>query len=210
MKVGRLALLVSLCSLSASSVFAASIVVNGGFESPVVTALVGYEYRTTGDSGWGWTNGGPSRGIVHFDANYQVGNLQSIGEGDQSIQLELAGDYIEQTLATEIGQVYTLSFLLGAFAPPGASALRVDLTGAAPQFFGGTALWTPNAFNFVGSSTATVLRFTNLGIPGAGFTYPHLDAVAVEAVPEPASLVLFGTGSIIVGAIRRRKATSRR
>lgn len=209
MKAGRLALLVSLCSLSATPTFAASIVVNGGFEAPVVTATVGYEYRVTGDTGWGWTNGGPSRGTVQFDTNYQVGNLQGVGEGDQAVQLELAGDYIEQALATDIGQLYNLTFLFASFVLPGTSTLLVNIGGFS-QSFTGNNLWTPYSVSFVGASTSTLLRFTNSAPVGQPYTYPHLDAIAVEAVPEPASLLLFGAGTLVLGAIRRRKSPNRR
>lgn len=202
MKVGRLAIALLMCwAFSAPSAYATSIVANGDFELPVVPAgAPGYQFRFTGDPTWEWTSGGGSafRGTVQFNADYG----QSVGAGTQSVQLEHPGDFISQVLTTIPGAVYNLSFLLASYVQPGTSSLFVTIDGGAPIPFLGTAAWTLQTYSFTADFASTTLRFES---SGSSVTYPHLDSISVEAVPEPATLLLFGTGLAAAGVRRYRQ-----
>ena len=191
------------CAIGSPSAFA-NLITNSGFETPLVNGASGYNYRYTGDAGWGWTTG--ARGAVQFNGVYAPGNLQVVGAGDQSIQLELVGDYVEQSIATTIGTTYTLSFLLGAYAPPGTSALRVSVGGIGDNFFAGDTSWDTEALNFTATLASTSIRFTNNNA-GPGFTYPHLDNISLDvaSVPAPATLAMLGLGLAALGLSLRRR-----
>ena len=189
------------CLIASSSAFANLITVNPGFETPLVTGSSGFNYRYTGDAGWGWATG--SRGAVQFNSTY----AQPIGEGNQSVQLELAGDYIEQTIGgLTVGQTYNLSFLLAAYQPPGTSSLKVSIGGVGDSFFSGGSSWASQSVNFTAALASTAFRFTNNN-SSAQFTYPHLDKISLDPtdVPAPATLALVGTGLMALAWSRRRR-----
>ncbi len=191
-------------ALAAPAAYANLITTNAGFETPLVTGPQGFNYRHTGDSGWGWTTG--TRGAVQFNATYAPANVQGVGAGTQSVQLELLGDYIEQSVATTIGQIYSLSFLLASYTPPGTSDLKVSVGGVGDTLFAGTNAWVSKAFTFTATLASTSLRFTNNNTT-AGFTYPHLDNISLDmaSVPAPATLALVGVGLAALGWSRRQR-----
>ncbi len=203
MKLKSLAQAALLAATLACPAAFANLITNGGFEAPVVNGASGYNVRTIADAGWGWTTG--SRGAVQFDATYAPGQLQTVGAGSQSVQLELVGDYIEQSIATTIGTTYNLSFLLASYAPPGVSALKVSVGGVGDSLFSGNSSWISQAFNFTATLASTSIRFTNNNLT-AGFTYPHLDSIALASVPAPATLALVGLGLAALGWTRRQRA----
>ncbi len=189
-----------LCWAFAAPPASAAIIMIDDFEAPIVTGVNGWEYRATGDPGWAWTT---STGVVHFNGSYHPGNLQSIGAGAQSIQLEITGNYIQRSIPTVAGQAYMLSFLLASYQPPGTSSLGVGIDGNPLTLFAGTTNWTTQTLGFVASGASTVIRFENRDLlPNPPWSYPHLDNVAIEAIPEPASLILVGLG--LVGLRLRR------
>ena len=143
---------------------------------------------------------------MQFNSTYAPGNPQLIGAGAQSIQLELAGDFIQQSIATTIGQTYSLSFLLASYVPPGTDSLKVSIGGIGDSFFVGGATWVSQAVNFTATLASTSIRFTNNNT-SAGFTYPHLDNISLDltSVPTPATLALVGAGLLALGWSRRRR-----
>ena len=196
--------------IASSSAYANLITVNPGFETPLVNgpnAASGYAYRFTGDAGWGWATG--SRGAVQFNSTYAPGNVQGVGDGNQSEHLELAGDYIEQTIGLTIGQNYSLSFLLASYQPPGTSSLKVSISGVGDSFLAGGSSWAAQSLSFTAAVASTAIRFTNNNTSGV-FTYPHLDKISLDpaSVPAPATLALVGTGLVALAWSRRRRVAA--
>lgn len=198
-------------SLFSSFAAQASLIVNGGFEEPVVISP--YVHRN-GDQLPGWTLFSTYRGTVHFDTSYDP-----VSEGSQAVQIEVPGDWISQRFATVIGRDYTVSFDLSAYsvyggppwgtpcAPTCSSDLGVTVGTIYEEFTGSSAGYSTNTLQFTADSSATTLKFENLGVLNVWGNYPHLDNVSVNAVPLPAAVWLFGSGLIgLVGVAIKRKA----
>jgi len=139
---------------------------------------------------------GTDFGVDGFDPN--SGNNQAFFAG-------IAGfDTISQTLTTTPGTAYDFSFFLAntdeGFAP--ANEFKASLDGGvlfdavnASDYFG----YKEETFTFVGTGSDTI-SFAAYNGPEAFF----LDDVSVvPAVPEPASLTLFGSALAGFGVVRR-------
>ena len=116
------------------------------------------------------------------------------------------GASISQTLATKAGQEYLLSFELAndnaGAAPINSFVVSVDST----QAFSFTNLadqpYAAHQYLFTASSDSTLLTF--FGSNEA--SYLKLDDVAVDPVPEPATLTLLGGTLLTLVSLRQRRA----
>lgn len=158
-----------------------NIVQNGGFETGDFT-----NWTQSGNTGFtNVTSGIANSG--NYSANF--GPIGSLG-------------YITQTLATQSGQVYNLSYFLRSdgFTPNRFQAIvggniLTDIVNLAAQAF------TQYDLNFTATSSSTDLAFGLQNNPG----FLQLDDVSVEAVPEP--LTILGTlAAGGMGVAMRRKA----
>jgi hypothetical protein len=80
-------------------------------------------------------------------------------------------------------------------------ALSASLT------LGSAAPWTPYTFNYLSTGEATTIAFSHSGGDNLGILLDNVGLSSVDgttAVPEPTSMVLFGTGALM--ALRRRRA----
>ena len=191
-----------------------NIVVNGGFESPVVTGFY-YNIYTAGQSFTGWTVGQGS--VALFTDQYHPGNSDLPYQGNQALQLsstQPGNGSIYQDLATTPGTTYEFSF---AFASnPFASetvSMNVAWGGATVANLSATPThdlsdsgWVVESYLVTATQSSTLLEFTNT-TPVADVAGPQIDAVSVSAIPEPSSLVMgligltMAWGSVLV---RRR------
>ena len=190
-----------------------SLLVDGGFESPVrsgtqnisgsftLGAWSGVAVSGGGNAGLvvGTDNGlAPLEGRQHFTFN--GGNPGS------------NGGYIEQAFATVVGQSYRVTFGVGR------SGGGQDLSLSAGVFEGvsfvsGSTFAPPAAvgyalgeFSFVAGSGSARLRFTDTS-GGNSISDLYLDNVAVSAVPEPGTWALLaGAAALGLAVWRRRRA----
>lgn len=116
---------------------------------------------------------------------------------------------VTQTIATTSGKLYRLTFDLGSDSRYGLSDSIEASAGATSATYTSTLLgtnnWETQTLNFVatGPTTVITLQGTVSGPPAAA--YIGLDNVSVDEVPEPATLLLFGSGLVSLAAYRRRR-----
>jgi len=116
---------------------------------------------------------------------------------------------VSQTIATTLGQKYTLSFEMGGAGGSlywGPSALLLSVGGTSHPFLFDPPYdgyqWQTFSLDFIADSSSTPISF--IGTVGVHFT--GLDSVSVTPVPIPASILLFGTAIAgLVGTPQKRK-----
>lgn len=194
----------SLISVPAS----ANLIVNGGFEastSPTVTPT-------------GWTNIGHSDGVIAYTIGpvpaYEGSYFYDLGGyGDASGPI---GDGIQQTVSTTAGSIYELVFGLSSEDVSGNSALRVSIGGVNTDFaLTSTGTWflkgfTTETISFTATGASTTISFIEIANTSGGSNDPMIDNVRFDLVssnpvPEPATMLLFGTGLAGFAAVGRRK-----
>ena len=195
-----------------ASAASADLVVNGGFESPN-TGLPDELVPPGTLDGWSVT------GAVEIIAS----SYWTPNSGLQSLDMNggVAGT-ISQSLATDAGQTYNLTFAMsGNFD---GTANGQSLTERSLEvFWGGDPLgtftftkpggwsksnmgWTTkSASGLTATGNLMELSFVSLELGDAG---PTLDDVHVNAVPEPGSLALLGLGLPLAGVWYRRRKRS--
>jgi choice-of-anchor C domain-containing protein len=162
---------------------------NGSFETGTyVDGGSGYETLNAGDTSiTGWT---VDAGSVDWVGTYWQAQ-------DGSMSLDLSGDdagTLSQTLATTIGNTYTVSFFLSGnpAGPPTVKTLDVSATGGATASYTydvtGNSLtnmnWTAESYTLLATSASTTVRFVSTTV---GFFGPALDDVVItETVPTKA------------------------
>ena len=118
---------------------------------------------------------------------------------------------VTQTIATNPGSSYRLTFDLGSSSLYGLPDGIQATAGAASQTFvstlTGTNDWETETLDFVATGSTTLISL----VGSAGANYIGLDNVDVAlisgpVVPEPASIALLGAGMVGLGLLRRRKA----
>lgn len=227
----RLAPVIALLTLGAPA--KADLLINGGFETPVLSSGSFITYTPGQVVGSGWTAvgaavtllqtayGEPANGIPQFNAQEGLNSLDLTGPFNTGPS---AG--VQQTVATVAGEQYTLSFYVGRATPasgpgnfyPTPATVDLSIDGGPRQSFTNSQItlgalnWRQFTTTFTAAGSSTTITFLN-GTP-AGNNEAGLDNVVLvrTAVPEPASLALTGLGALgLIGFGRRRaraKATA--
>jgi PEP-CTERM motif len=192
---------------------ASNLIVNGGFEAssdPVTTPP-------------GWTNIGHMDGVIPYSefgpTPYE--GLNFYDEGGFGDAANAPGDGIEQSVATVIGQHYTLTFGLSGENQSGVEIADVTIGGLLTQYTltpDGSGTFqrplTTQTINFTATGASTTIAFTtDAASPSFGANDPMIDGVIFAAsgggVPEPAAWAMMLAGFGMVGAtVRRRKVSA--
>ena len=193
----------------------ANLLVNGGFETPVINPSGYLQVNLGGEpGGFGWTVSTNSVDIVE---NGLFGMTATFTEGVQGLDLIGLGSTggIAQVINTTPGLTYYLQFRYSD------NPFNADASGA--NFFvmdGFTTLLsgtvthsnaTPGNFSWKGYYGTFIATGTNAtvsfdAVAGGGSGGIFLDRVAVDQVPEPSTIVLMGAGLLGLSALRRRKS----
>jgi hypothetical protein len=214
----RHALAAGALTLAPITALSAQVVQNGGFETtnpPITPPCCNTVPPATADP-WVVPNGNVNVVLGTFNGTTNSSGPNLAIEGSQYLDLVGQGGSgtIYQDLTTATGQVYTLTFEYShnLFTPSSATSASAsvavgDLFDIVMHSTGDTTDldWQTYTHNFTATETTTRLTFTNL--TGGANEGVFLDAVAVAAVPEPATwaLMLFGFGGIGLAMRRRRR-----
>jgi hypothetical protein len=181
MRYGKL-VLSAMFVLAASAVQAQNLLVNGDFEDPLLvpgTVNLYFGGQIIGAGGWNTVGvdvgliqtsyGEPFNGITAFESEHGLNSLDLTGSNNSG---PTSG--VQQTVATQVGQTYNLSFFVGTAdgnAPDyaGPATVNLSINGGALVAYTNNNLatnpggvdWQQFATSFVATQSTTTLIFLN-------------------------------------------------
>ena len=192
-------ILFTIALISTHAFAGTNLVVNGGFELPDIPTGT-YKILTSIP---GWTT---SYGFsVEIRDNY--GNYGTSYEGDQFLELDgYLPSNIIQNIDTISGSFYRVSFAYAGRERDGSYTGNNEID----AYWDGRLLeelrttteqqWDLKEYIVQASDTTSALEFNDVGAPS---TFGgNLDAVRVELIPEPTTLLLLGFGGLM---LRRKR-----
>lgn len=224
MKAFVIAIASAAAALTASTIANANFIVNGSFETPIVTVGSFEDFPVGSSALTGWTVFGPggtnvsivsgsfSQSGVTFEAEDGVQWLDLTGDGSNSTE------GVSQAVTTTSGDRYQLSYFIGNTTGGGifgtTSTVNVLLNGVSSYTDTNSNVsptnlnWEQFNHTFVAAGASTTLGFQNAD-PSSDNSN-GLDNVALvdlgpaTTVPEPASLGLLSAALVTLGLIRRK------
>ena len=188
----------------------ASLIVNGSFENPPFPSGTDYAYIPGGEtsiSGWETIHTGVERIAL---STYGGGSgYGSAHDGLVSLDLNTdngVGGGIQQSVATDVGVVYSVTFWQGTYNTQGRDGTSnvIASAGATTESFffenhNPTIAWAEKTLTFAATSTTTLISFENFD--GWSENFSHIDNVSM--IPEPSTALLVGLGLVGIAARRR-------
>lgn len=178
-------------------------VMNGGFESATLAGANGsgsgyWVFNAGNTSIDNWTIGGTSVDIVNASGFVHSGNfaLDVVGSPGPGL--------VSQTLSLVNGQDYRVTFWAFATSVGVNQTLSVGANSTETIYTVAVGTYTQYTFDFTADSAAVDLKFASAANNTGNGTL-MLDDIEIEAVPEPASMVLLAGGALVL-ARRRKKA----
>ncbi|MEH2362632.1 PEP-CTERM sorting domain-containing protein [Nostoc sp.] len=179
-----------------------NLVFNGGFE--LDSLIDPNNPDTTNPNVTGWTKFGDPMDR----SGTRISNFPQSGNQGLSLGGFIDLSYISQTLSTQPGLEYELSYYLASTDDP------PNLDNQFQTFIGGKNIfdqknisfqaYTPYKFNFTADASSTELKFGSMD----RYAFLYLDNVSVKPVPEPSTIGGIAVAGLLGIWLKKKKAIS--